>query len=365
MAGPKFGALWSQGLAGGLYGGGSTGTTDISADLDPERTSSGAGRRNDKDRREATGFLIHYPPPAYIDYGNATHVARGKPLAVTTGRCRFKRPMAESRHGPWHYSVGRRANTGHRRYPAMAGIRDWSVLRFFLGAGSDLSGSGVFWLALSLQNCALHIFVFRLECFCRSAIGFWTIPWLQRYFGISAMEVGTVLGLSYAVVGQIGMILGGVLADRLRQRVQRGKLYITLCTSLLGLLAALLMLSAENVFVAYIATISFVLVGTIGTAPVSSTVSDLMIPRTRAIAMALLILFMNFIGVALGPYCVGLLSDSLTAAGTDSGEALRYSMQLALIISGISIVFLLLAVKHIVSDEDSLLARARALGEDI
>jgi len=211
-----------------------------------------------------------------------------------------------------------------------------------------------------------YIFLFfGLNAFAGSAIGFWTIPWLQRYFGISAMEVGTVLGLSYAVVGLIGMILGGVLADRLRQRIQRGKLYITLCAALLGLLAFALMLSAESVVVAYAATITSVLVGTISAAPVSSTVSDLMLPRTRAIAMALLILFMNFVGVALGPYSVGLLSDSFTAAGTDSGEALRYSMQLSLIISGLSIVFLLLAVKHLVADEDSLLDRARALGEAI
>ena len=53
------------------------------------------------------------------------------------------------------------------------------------------------------------------------------------------------------------------------------------------------------------------------------------------------------------------------AAGTDGGEALRYSMLLSFIIMGISIVFLMLAIKHIIADENSLLVRARALGEDI
>ena len=76
-------------------------------------------------------------------------------------------------------------------------------------------------------------------------------------------------------------------------------------------------------------------------------------------------LVVNFIGVALGPYCVGLLSDSFIAAGADSGEALRYAMQLSLIITVISIVFLCLATRHIVADEDSLLDRARALGEEV
>ena len=174
-----------------------------------------------------------------------------------------------------------------------------------------------------------------------------------------------MLGLSYAVVGLIGMVMGGVLADWLRQRTRRGKLYVALGSVVFWLLATVFMLSAESVLVAYAATISGTLVGTMVAAPVSTTVTDLVLPRTRAITMALFILVMNFMGVALGPYCVGLLSDSLTVAGTDSGEALRYSMQWGLVISGISIVFLLLATKHVVADEDSLLDRARTLGEDV
>jgi MFS family permease len=206
---------------------------------------------------------------------------------------------------------------------------------------------------------------FGLNAFASVAVGFWSIPWFQRYFGLSAMEVGTMLGLSYAVVGLIGMVMGGVLADWLRQRTRRGKLYVALGSVVFWLLATVFMLSAESVLVAYAATISGTLVGTMVAAPVSTTVTDLVLPRIRAITMALFILVMNFMGVALGPYCVGLLSDSLTVAGTDSGEALRYSMQWGLVISGISIVFLLLATKHVVADEDSLLDRARALGEDV
>ena len=210
----------------------------------------------------------------------------------------------------------------------------------------------------------LYLF-FGFASFASSALGFWTIPWLQRYFGVSAAEVGTILGLSYAVVGLIGVVTGGVLADRLRQHTQRGKLYVALGAVGLWLLAMVFMLSAQDVLVAYALTIGGTLVGSMMAAPVSSTISDLMLPRTRAIAMALFILVMNFVGFALGPYSVGLLSDNFTVAGTDSGEALRLSMRLSLIIAGVGIVFLLLAIKHIVADEDSRLERARAFGEDV
>lgn len=210
----------------------------------------------------------------------------------------------------------------------------------------------------------LYLF-FGLISFASSAVGFWKIPWFQRYFGISATDVGTILGLSYAVVGLIGVVTGGVLADRFRQHTQRGKLYVALGAGGLWLLATVCMLSAQNVVVAYAFAIGSTLVGGIIAAPVSSTINDLMLPRTRAIAMALFIMVMNFLGFALGPYSVGLLSDSLTLAGTDSGEALRLSMLLPLIVGCVSMIFLLLAIKHIVADEDSRLARARAFGEDV
>ena len=210
----------------------------------------------------------------------------------------------------------------------------------------------------------LYLF-FGLNTFTGSAIGFWMIPWFQRYFGATATEVGTVLGLSFAVVGLIGMILGGVLADRFRQSTRRGKLYVALSATLLALLANLSLLSAEDLFIAYGFAIAGILPGTMVAAPVSSTISDLMLPRTRAISMALFILVMNFLGIALGPYCVGLLSDYLTVSGSDTGEALRYSMQLSLIIWAVSIMFLMLAIKHVAADENSLLERARALGENV
>ena len=210
----------------------------------------------------------------------------------------------------------------------------------------------------------LYLF-FGLQTFTGSAVSFWMIPWFQRYFDASAMEVGTVLGLGFAIAGLIGMILGGVLADRLRQGTQRGKLYVTLTAALLSLIGYVVLLLAENLFVGYALAIGILLIGSMGTAPVSSTISDLMLPRTRATAMALLILVMNFLGVALGPYCVGLVSDVLMVAGAESGESLRHAMQLSLIVGGVGIVFLALAVKHVAADENSLLERARALGEDV
>lgn len=203
------------------------------------------------------------------------------------------------------------------------------------------------------------------QTFVASAIGFWMIPWFQRHFGVSVAELGTVVGLTSVGAGLIGVIMGGVVADRLRQHTQRGKLYVTLVAAVLWLLVTGCMLSSEWILSAYIFAGFHVFAGALGAAPAVSTVNDLMIPRVRAIAIALYIMITSFMGAAMGPYCVGLLSDSLTAAGAENSEALHYSMFLSLVIMGVSIAFLLLAIKHLPADEDSRLTRARALGEDV
>jgi MFS family permease len=89
----------------------------------------------------------------------------------------------------------------------------------------------------------------------------------------------------------------------------------------------------------------------------ASTVQDLVLPRMRATASAFYILVLTFVGFALGPYTIGALSDTL-------GD-LPAAMRLALLSNGVSIVFILLGLRHLQRDERSLLDRARAAGEQI
>lgn len=46
----------------------------------------------------------------------------------------------------------------------------------------------------------------------------WYPALLQRSFGLSAGEAGTILGLAYAIMGSLGLICGGMLADRLTRK---------------------------------------------------------------------------------------------------------------------------------------------------
>ena len=194
---------------------------------------------------------------------------------------------------------------------------------------------------------------------------FWSVPYFQRYHGVDAAEVGSVIGLFMAVGGLIGMLLGGGLADWFRPQSRRAKLYVCFVGWALSLLAAFCMLFTNSLSIAYLCSFIFFLAAPLGQAPILSTISDLMIPRTRAVGMAMGIMVSTFMGFALGPYIIGVLSDTFVVNGMKSDLALQQGMLIGLTPQLVGILFLILAIQHIVADEDSRLDRARALGEKI
>ena len=71
------------------------------------------------------------------------------------------------------------------------------------------------------------------------------------------------------------------------------------------------------------------------------------------------------LGLALGPYMMGQLSDTFASTGMDSAESLRAAIAFTLLIFIATLILLTLAWKHLPKDEASRLERARALGEDV
>ena len=72
---------------------------------------------------------------------------------------------------------------------------------------------------------------------------------------------------------------------------------------------------------------------------------------------------LTFVGLAMGPFTVGKVSDALAAGGMDSGLALQRSMALSLVAFVIAAVFFFIAAKNVESEESTRLERARAAGE--
>lgn len=221
---------------------------------------------------------------------------------------------------------------------------------------------GMMFMCKTLRNV---IFAGGTTTFMGIALSFWSVPFFQRYYGVSASEVGVVLGAASATMGFFGIIVGGLLADRLRVYTAKGKLIVWLCGVVVAMLSVVVFLTADSLILAYAGVSTMYLAIAMGHGPLVATVNDLVLPRARATTSAFSLMVATFIGVALGPYVIGHISDVITTSGVSEGEALRQAMLWSLLLPVIGLVLVVQALQHVESDEGSILTRAQLLGEKI
>lgn len=196
-------------------------------------------------------------------------------------------------------------------------------------------------------------------------VGFWTAPLLLRLHDTSATEVGLYIGLGSAIGGWLGVTLGGWLGDRLKRRHPAGRLIVGYIAVAGTAPLVLWMVYTESLMLAFALNLAHHLFSAAWPGIPPSTAADLVLPRMRAIAGAYYILVNTFIGLALGPYFMGQLSDGFMNAGMNDAAALQTAIALAMGIFLVTLVCLTLAWRHLPGDEASRLARARALGENV
>jgi len=206
---------------------------------------------------------------------------------------------------------------------------------------------------------------FAWLAFVSYGFNFWTPPFFQRAHGVSVAEVGVVLGLSGAVAGWLGVSGGGILSDRLKATRAKARLEVGMATALVSGPLALLLVRSDNLVAAYVFNFIFQLFSPFWIGSAIALSNELVMPRMRATASAYYILAVTFIGLALGPYAMGQISDRLTKAGQSSGDALGAAMQWGLLPYLLAFFFLWLASRHVVAEEASRLDRARAAGEPV
>jgi MFS family permease len=198
---------------------------------------------------------------------------------------------------------------------------------------------------------------FALLAFVGYGIGFWVPPFFMRAHAVPAGEAGFVLGGISAVAGWFGTTFGGVLADRWRLATPAGRLYVAVLTGILPIPFAIATFSVESRVLAYALSAPITLFSSMWVGVGASTIQDLVLPRMRATASAAYLLLVTLIGLALGPYTIGLLS-------TWFGD-LRQALFAGLIAGVGAATFALLATRTIARDQSTLLDRARAAGEAI
>ncbi|MEJ8852653.1 MFS transporter [Variovorax rhizosphaerae] len=142
-----------------------------------------------------------------------------------------------------------------------------------------------------------------------SAVWSWLPSYLNRFHGMTP-EVAATQSALVVLVGALGCIVWGYLVDRLTLRQPRNKL---LALSVLCVVTMCIFLVAFAGTAPGPAQFKLVLLGgffmtcTVGV--VSGVVIEVIHPGVRSTGSAVLSLFQNLFGLAVGPFLVGVLSD--------------------------------------------------------
>ena len=156
-----------------------------------------------------------------------------------------------------------------------------------------------------------------LAAFASYGIGGFSPPYFIRTFHLGLSEVGVVLGLLGGLSAAVGTLAGGLVTDRLAKRDIRWYVW----TPAIGLTVAapLIMLGyivpSWPLAVAILAVPPVVQYTFLG--PSFGIMHNMVGPRMRATATALLLLVINLIGLGLGPTLVGWASDQFAARTFD------------------------------------------------
>ena len=165
--------------------------------------------------------------------------------------------------------------------------------------------------------CSRPTFVFlalgaALNAFSGYATANWVASYMIRSHGMATGELGTWLALILGVGGAIGVVGGGYISDKLARRDKRWYMWVPMLAVLVGAPFTFLAFTIDGKYAALIAMIVPGIVSNAYLGNIIAMTHGLVGLGMRATASAILFFIINMIGLGLGPWSVGVLSDYLT-----------------------------------------------------
>ena len=181
---------------------------------------------------------------------------------------------------------------------------------------------------------------------------------LIKQYGLTMGEAALQFGFVSAGMGIIGPLLWGPLSDKLNLRFPgSGRAYVSLFAMGLSPIMSFWVYFAPDANGFYLRFISYSLILTGWLPPLYAIMYDQVLPRMRGITASVYLLVSTIIGLGIGPYFVGMMSDA-------TGD-LRTAMLCVNAAAIPIVVFMLLIAKRAQRDENALVERAETTGEEI
>ena len=202
------------------------------------------------------------------------------------------------------------------------------------------------WAKISFRHLA---FAAGLHAFVSYGASTWNAPFFIRIHNMSSTDLGAALAL-VAGIGAIGTFFGGYLSDKLSDRTGDKRWYFWVPG-----IATIMMVPFQLVAYLYdgisasIASLCVVgIMGSVYLGPSFAMTQALVSLRMRAVASAILLFVLNLIGMGLGPWFVGILSDILMP--TMGTESIRYALCVAVLVNLWAGIHYMLGAKSVRGD---------------
>lgn len=162
--------------------------------------------------------------------------------------------------------------------------------------------------------------------FASAGITQWWPSFFQRLFEVSSSSVGLQLGVAIGFGSGLGMIIGGIVSQRVAVGDATAPMIIGIAAISVALPLVLASLLVASFPLAILLACMAMLFWSAPLGPITAIIFSVTQSRMRATASAVTTVFVSVLGFGLGPFCVGVLSDALTpSVGV---QALRYALLL-------------------------------------
>jgi MFS family permease len=186
------------------------------------------------------------------------------------------------------------------------------------------------------------------------ALAFWAAPYAEVVLGLPKAELAFILGANGALSGFLGVIIGGRVSDALRARNPSGRILVIIFGILAPVIPIWIGFTTESSFVFYAMNFLAGMFAATALGAAAATTQDLVLPRMRGTATASFFLATTLVGLAIGPYMVGQISE-LTGS-------MRTGLLSLIAVAPVSLVLLIYAYRTLPAAEATLEERARAAG---
>lgn len=217
--------------------------------------------------------------------------------------------------------------------------------------GVRISDPQAFRVIAGSPTLIMAIAVGTLQCAINYGMMAFNPSFLIRTYHLSLADTALQFGLLSAATGIAGPLVWGVLSDRLHLRFPAGgRAMVALLSMGVSPLLSFWVYNAPTPGAFYLRFVVYSLLLTGWMPPLYAILYDQVLPRMRGLTASLYLLVMTILGMGIGPYAVGLISDA-------TGD-LRNAM-LSINVVAVPIVILLLVIaRRSARDEAALTARA-------